>query len=206
MGGGPPRRGGGGGASGEASLKRRSKLCGPRPLHHGSLASRAPVVPLPRYRGGGWRERSGSRDALRARVLPSHSKKTKRTSLHQTSLTKRTEDLFFFRPVRGGRTPTDADPTAALARGARSAERARLSAFHRGSHLRELFHPKGSASGQASWDAVCTGVTRLHLSQSREAPPTPVIMPGDMMPKPPESGLQIHPRAPHPLHLTACLR
>ena len=55
---------------------------------------------------------------------------------------------------KGGRTPTDADPAAALARGARSAERARLSAFHRGSHLRELFHPKGSASGQASWDAV----------------------------------------------------
>jgi hypothetical protein len=38
--------------------------------------------------------------------------------------------------------------------GARLARRARLSAFHRGSHLRELFHPKGSASGQASWDAV----------------------------------------------------
>src|ERR1700721_324326 len=29
-------------------------------------------------------------------------------------------------------------------------ERARLTAFHHGSHLRELFHPKGSASGQAS--------------------------------------------------------
>jgi hypothetical protein len=26
------------------------------------------------------------------------------------------------------------------------------------------------------------------------------------MPKPPGSGLQIRPRAPHPLHLTACLR
>ena len=33
-------------------------------------------------------------------------------------------------------------------------ERARLTAFHHGSHLRELFHPKGSASGQASWDSV----------------------------------------------------
>jgi hypothetical protein len=75
-------------------------------------------------------------------------------------------------------------------------ERARLTAFHHGSHLRELFHPKGSASGQASWDAVCTGVTRLRLSQSREAPPTPVVMPGDMMPKPPGSRLQTHPRAP----------
>jgi hypothetical protein len=29
------------------------------------------------------------------------------------------------------------------------------------------------------------GVTRLRLSQSREAPPAPVVMPGDMMPKPP---------------------
>ena len=74
-------------------------------------------------------------------------------------------------------------------RGARSTERARLTAFHRGSHLRELFHPKGSASGQASWDAVRTGVTRLRLSQSREAPPAPVIMPGDMMPKPPGNGV-----------------
>src|SRR5580704_6445511 len=59
-----------------------------------------------------------------------------------------------------------------LRRGARSTERARLPAFHRGSHLRELFHPKGSASGQASWDAVCTGVTRLRLSQSREHLPS----------------------------------
>jgi hypothetical protein len=32
-----------------------------RPLHHGSLASRAPVVPLPRYRGGGKNAFSSSR-------------------------------------------------------------------------------------------------------------------------------------------------
>ena len=80
--------------------------------------------------------------------------------------------------------------------GARHSERARLPAFHHGSHLRELFHPKGSASGQASGDVVCTGVTRLRLSQSRDAPPAPVIMPGDMMPKPPGSRLQTRPRAP----------
>jgi hypothetical protein len=61
-----------------------------------------------------------------------------------------------------------------------------------------VFHPEDSASGQASWDVVCTGVTRHRLSQSREAPPTPVIMPGDMMPKPPGSGVQIRPQAPHP--------
>ena len=29
---------------------------------------------------------------------------------------------------------------------------------------------------------------------------------GGLIPKPPGSGLQIRPRAPHPLHLTACLR
>ena len=37
-----------------------TKLPVTRPLHHGSLASRAPVVPLPRYRGGG-KVRSSSR-------------------------------------------------------------------------------------------------------------------------------------------------
>jgi hypothetical protein len=40
-----------------------TKLRVRRPLHHGSLATRAPVVPLPRYRGGGWCKRSCSRDA-----------------------------------------------------------------------------------------------------------------------------------------------
>ena len=45
-----------------------TKLRVRRPLHHGSLAARAPVVPLPRCRGGGWCERSHSRDAVRVRV------------------------------------------------------------------------------------------------------------------------------------------
>jgi hypothetical protein len=63
---------------------------------------------------------------------------------------------FFLPSKKKGRQNADRrrSPTAALAHGARSTERARLSAFHHGSHLRELFHPKGSASGQASWDAV----------------------------------------------------
>jgi hypothetical protein len=57
---------------------------------------------------------------------------------------------------KGSGTPANAGlPTAASCDAARALlERARLSAFHHGSHLRELFHPKGSASGQASWDAV----------------------------------------------------
>jgi hypothetical protein len=47
-----------------------------------------------------------------------------------------------------GNTAASCDAARALL------ERARLTAFHHGSHLRESFHPKGSASGQASWDAV----------------------------------------------------
>jgi hypothetical protein len=110
----------------------------PPPRFARYASSSGPPPPLTR---GGWRERSGSRDAHRVRVLPSHSKKEKRTSMHQTSLTERTEDRFFFRPVRGGRTPTDADPTSALSRGARPAGRARLSAFHRGSCLGDRTPP-----------------------------------------------------------------
>jgi hypothetical protein len=78
--------------------------------------------------------------------------------------------LAFVFPQKGRRNAGKRrSPTAASCDAARALlERARLTAFHHGSHLRELFHPKGSASGQASWDVVCTGVTRLRLSQSRE--------------------------------------
>ena len=56
--------------------------------------------------------------------------------------------------------------------------RAPLTAFHRGSLPKRTRHPLGAASGQASGDVVCAGVTRLRLSPSRDAPPTPVLMPG----------------------------
>src|SRR5580704_16464664 len=72
----PAQQGGGRGAGLDATQVIQGKLganayCSAttptrrvrRPLHHGSLAARAPVVPLPRYRGGGWCERSRSRDA-----------------------------------------------------------------------------------------------------------------------------------------------
>src|SRR5580700_119077 len=113
---------------------------------------------------------------------------------------------FFFPPKRrGGRTPTDADPTAApIGHGARSAERARLSAFHRGSCLGERTPPLSSS--RASWDPALTGVTRLPPIPVQRAPRRPVIVPAGRCPKPPGSGLQIRPRAPHPLHLTVCLR
>ena len=56
-------------ASSLSSFAPTTKLRVTRPLHHGSLAARAPVVPLPRYRGGGWCERSRSHSAIRVGVL-----------------------------------------------------------------------------------------------------------------------------------------
>jgi len=41
----------------------------------------------------------------------------------------------------------------------------------------------GSAPGQASWDVVGAGVTRPFLSQSRVAPPAPVVVPASVMPE-----------------------
>ena len=55
--------------------------------------------------------------------------------------------------------------------------------------------PEKSPSGGRS-NAVCAGVTHPNLSQPREASPTPVIVPGDMMPELPGRGLQLRPRAP----------
>ena len=84
-------------------------------------------------------------------------------------------------------------------------ERARLTAFHHGSRLRELFHPKGSAQarlpGTRSERALPAFACPSPGSTSR-----PGHRAGGLIPKPPGSGLQIRPRAPHPLHLTACLR
>ena len=89
--------------------------------------------------------------------------------------------------------------------GARSSERARLSAFHHGSHQRESsslrlgFRPGFLGRG-------LMGVTHHRLSQPREAPPTPVVMPDDMMPKPPGSGVQVRPREPLSPRPPVCLR
>jgi hypothetical protein len=60
--------------------------------------------------------------------------------------------------------------TSAPAGAAAPVAGARLSAFHHGSR-RPDFGPDGSAPGQASWDAVRTGVTRPFLSQSSGSTP-----------------------------------
>ena len=173
-----------------------------RPLHHGSLASRAPVVPLSRYRGGGKSRRP--HNAIRVGVTCRASRELRESlfPIHHSPL------AFVFPQIkRGGGTPANAGHQPPhLTDAARAlVERARLTAFHHGSRLRELFHPKGSAQarlpGTQSARALPAFACPSPGSTSR-----PGHRAGGPIPKPPGSGLQIRPRAPHPLHLTACLR
>jgi hypothetical protein len=69
-----------------------TKLKARRPLHYGSLAARAPVVPLPRYRGG------GRKSAL---VLAMHP---------HPSFADQSHEAFASRKIRGGRAPKGANP------------------------------------------------------------------------------------------------
>jgi hypothetical protein len=89
--------------------------------------------------------------------------------------------------------------------GTHPAGRARLSAFHHGFRLREYSSRRlGFRPGF------------LGLGLHGRYPPSPVPVQGctshpghhagRLIPKPPGSELQIHSRAPHPLHLSACLR
>ena len=102
----------------------KTKLRVRRPLHHGSLATRAPVVPLPRFAG-----------AERASVLATRSASEFypwRGANWESPLRYPPPATCFFLPSakRGGRTPTDAEPTAAssdAARAQRSAHACRRS-------------------------------------------------------------------------------
>ena len=60
-----------------------------------------------------------------------------------------------------------------------------------------VFHPKGAASGQASRNAapISGGLPPPAPARSQRAPRTPVIVPADMMPKPPECDSDEPPRA-----------
>src|SRR5580704_2981444 len=135
----------------------------PPPRFARCASSSGPPPPLSRGR-------KGEATRQRPRLMPG------RSAIGESHLHSSPSPFAFFflhqRRREAERRQTQVTNRRILRCGARSTERARLPAFHRGSHLRELFHPKGSASGQASWDAVCTGVTRLRLSQSRDAPPT----------------------------------
>jgi hypothetical protein len=179
-----------------------TKLRVRRPLHHGSLATRAPVVPLPRYRGGGKRQRP--RNAIRVGVLSMARRELAKSasliltrhllfsSLKKEGEAERRQTLIrILRILRCGSRPF----------GARSSDGVppRLSPKGIIPSQRLSFRPGFLGRG-------LNGRYPPSPVPVQGAPPTPVIMPGDMMPKPPGSGLQIRPRAPHPLHLTACLR
>jgi hypothetical protein len=89
--------------------------------------------------------------------------------------------------------------------GAHPAGRARLSAFHHGSHLREYLIPKARLQARlpGTWSERALPAFACPSPGSTSHPGHRA---GRLIPKPPGSGLQIRPRAPHPLHLTVCLR
>ncbi len=87
--------------------------------------------------------------------------------------------------------------------GARLARRARPSAFHHGSCQRDA-SPQGSASGQASWDVVSTGVIRCLLSQSSDSTSRTGRNAGehDARSRPGVAVTSRRPRAPHPVPIS----
>jgi hypothetical protein len=150
-----------------------------RPLHHGSLATRAPVVPLPRYRGGGWCERSRSRDALASEFCQPKPR------------------MFCLQKNKGRRSAEKAQ----LSRGAsprsgcchpyalRAWPRVQRNALAFRRSTAALASAMCRSSIQAALHAMqCAGVTRTLAPRLSEAPRAPVVMPAGSMPGPPESG------------------
>jgi hypothetical protein len=144
-----------------------------RPLHHGSLAARAPVVPLPRFAGAERKVLSFSRRTC-ARGLP-----TKATKLLPP------------KEIRGGGAPKRRNcpvgPRHALGCCHPNALRARprvqrnALAFRRSTAVLARFYPD-SASGRVSWNRrVQTGGPSPAPVQ--RAPRGPVIVPDERGPK-----------------------
>ena len=107
---------------------------------------------------------------------------------------------------RGGRTPTDAGhqpPRLRTARAQQSAHACRRStaALTSGNYSIPKARLQARLPGTRSERALPAFACPSPGSTSH-----PGHHAGRLIPKPPESGLQIRPRAPHPLHLTACLR
>ena len=72
--------------------------------------------------------------------------------------------------------------------------RARLPAFHYGSHQRD-FRPEGSASGQASRrQRQSTDIAANAVQGHSDAPRAPVVVPAGMMPEPPGCGVYLSAR------------
>src|SRR5579862_2169124 len=101
----------------------------------------------------------------------------------------------------------EAERRKTLIRILRALRRVRLPAFHRGSCQRDA-SPQGSASGQASWDAGSTGVTRCLLSQSSGSTPRTGRNAGehDARSRPGVAVTSRHARVPHPAPISRCRR
>jgi hypothetical protein len=156
----------------------------------------------------GVRERS--RDAFRIRVVVQEPISSLSAPIfvreHQRWMPVSSRSVLQAVPRTNGRkqgsgTPRDAYPTdrTLAGYGARRSLRARLSASHHGSCQRDV-GPQGSASGQASWDAIGAGVTRLPLSQSSGSTPRTGHDAGehDAQSRPGAAVTNRHARAPHP--------
>jgi hypothetical protein len=156
-----------------------TKLRVRRPLHHGSLASRAPVVPLPRFAGA---------DGASAPVLATHLR---------PSFADQSHEAFASEKIRGGGAPKRRNcpvgPRHASDVAIQNALRARprvqrdALAFRRSTAA--LAPANCRSSIQAALHAMQReGVTSTLASRLSEAPRAPVIMPAGSMPGPPESG------------------
>ena len=114
---------------GESSATK-TKLRVQRPLHHGSLATRAPVVPLPRYRGDG---KCGAYAPSPFQFTARKTKKLRRRSADRRRgvLSEPRERML---PLARASGPARAE-----------AQRARLSAFRRGTCGGEQTPPLNSS-------------------------------------------------------------
>ena len=156
-----------------------TKLHAPRPLHHGSLAARAPVVPLPRYRGGGWCERSRSRDA----PAPEFCKPKPPSFCLQKNKERRSAEKA---QLSRGASPRIGCCHPSALRARPRVQRDAL-AFRRSTAV--LAPAMCRSSIQAALHAMQReGVTSTLASRLSEAPRAPVVMPAGSMPGPPGSG------------------
>src|SRR5580704_11934536 len=150
-----------------------------RPLHHGSLAARAPVVPLPPLSRGRKEKRSRSRDACAPEVCQPKP------------------PSFCLQKIRGGGAPKRrdcpvgprhaADVAIHLRFGRRPRVQRNALAFRRSTAVLASAICRNSIQA-ALHTMQREGVTSTLASRLSEAPRAPVVMPAGSMPGPPGSG------------------
>ena len=150
-----------------------------RPLHHGSLATRAPVVPLPRFAGA---------DGASALVLATHAR---------PRLADKSHEFFRLKEMKGGGAPKRRDCPVGPRQASDVATRMRFGRRPRVQRNALAFRRSTAAlasamcrsSIQAALHAMQrAGVTRTLAPRLSEAPRAPVVMPAGSMPGPPGSG------------------